>query len=475
MKYNLVWAISVFAFSLICCLNTSKAELSLASPFTNNAVLQHDMPLPVWGSADPDAKIKVAFAGQTKQGTADSNGRWQIDLDPLDASYDAREMVVTNLATDETQKIKNVIVGEVWICCGQSNMQMETEKIPEVKALIPSMKNIRRFTVKQVASVKEQDRCGGQWKQQNPVSAVAFAFAYFLEQSAGAPIGIVQSSWGSSSIEGWTPRDMVDELPHFKKIMQAFDADAEKLKKIESILTGPKPWGRKNDIFLRRQPNIVYNGMMHPLAPLACRGFVWYQGEANGKTKGSMLQYGKTLPAWIQRYRKEWGRSDMNFLIVMLPGYAKGVKLRNHPDQRSWAWLRESQMKALDLPKTAIANTIDLGLANNIHPQDKLPIGKRLALLAAKETLGQKILDRGPVMRQVQADGERLVVQFDHANGLKTLDGKPPTSFWLASEPEKWVKATAEISGETVVLSSCLLYTSPSPRDQRGSRMPSSA
>jgi sialate O-acetylesterase len=175
---------------------------------------------------------------------------------------------------------KNIIVGEVWIFSGQSNMQWEHQKIPEIKALISTVKNLRQFTVKQTVAFTEQDRCEGRWKVRQPDSAVAFAFAYHLEKFADIPIGIVQTSWGSSSIEGWMPRDMTETLPHFRKQMEAFDSDVEKLSRIESILSGPRPWGRKNDIFLRRQPNIVYNAMMHPLTPMACRGIVWYQGES---------------------------------------------------------------------------------------------------------------------------------------------------------------------------------------------------
>ena len=438
----------------VLCLDAAKAELSVASPFTNNAVLQQDMPVPVWGWADSGSKVAVEFAGQKKATTADADGRWQVKLDPLAASFDPRELTVSASDTEDAIAFKNILVGEVWICSGQSNMQWPTNKIPAIKALIPSMKNLRKFTVKQTVAFTEQDRCQGQWKVQNPDSAVAFAFAYFLEENADVPVGIVQTCWGSSSIEGWMPRDMTAKLPHFKKIMQAFDADTDKRAKIESILNGPKPWGTKNDIFLRRQSNIIYNAMMHPLAPMACRGIVWYQGEANTKAIEPMLQYGRTLPAWVQRYREQWQRDDLHFLVVMLPGFAKGLKNRAaRPDQQSWAWMRESQLKVLDLPHTSVANTVDLGRPNNIHPPDKLPVGKRLALLAARDTLGKEIPARGPMLNRVEPDENGLVVHFDHATGLKTLDGKSPEGFWLANDSEEWSKADAKIVGETVVLS----------------------
>lgn len=453
----IVSSLMAFAFASFIS-GVATAQLSVASTFTDNAVLQQAMPVPVWGKAKPGAKVTVEFSGQQKSTKATSDGGWKVVLDPLMASFDPEQLTIASSSSGEKLVFKNVVVGEVWICSGQSNMQMAFKQVPDIKALIPSVKNIRKFTVKQTVAFTEQDTLEGQWKVQHPDSAVAFAFAYHLQEAAEVPVGIVQTCWGSSSIEGWMPRDMTTELPHFKKQMQAFDADQEKRTRIESILNGKKPWGRKNDIFLRTQQNIIYNAMMHPLAPMACRGIVWYQGEANAKPMKPMLQYGVTLPAWIKRYRKEWGRDDLHFMVVMLPGFAKGLKDRAaRPDQRSWAWMRESQLNALKLPHTSVANTIDLGHPTNIHPTDKLPIGKRLAVLAAHDTLGKEIQSRGPVLKKVKSKGGQLVVHFDHATGLKTKDGKPPTGFWLASTSKEWVKADAKIDGETVVLRSANL------------------
>jgi sialate O-acetylesterase len=455
MKYSLS-TFAIFVLFVLAGLMSDKAfaELFVALPCSDNAVFQRDMPVPIWGKADADTTVTVKFAGQTKTGQVDTEGRWQVDLDPIVASFDPAELTITSSADGQKLVIKNILVGEVWICSGQSNMQMEHQKVPAVKALIPSVKNIRKLTIKQTVAFTEQDTCQGQWQVQHPDSAVAFAFAYFLEQAAEVPVGIVQTCWGSSSIEGWMPRDMTESLPHFQKQMQAFDADQEKQTRIKSILDGPKPWGRKNDIFLRIQPNVIYNAIMHPLAPMACRGIVWYQGEANAKNVRSMLQYGETLPAWIQRYREEWGREDLHFMVVMMPGYAKGLKDQTaHPAAPSWAWMRESQLNILNLPHTSVANTIDLGMVNNIHPTDKLPIGKRLALLAARDTLDQEVVASGPVINRVEPNRDQLVVHFFNATGLRTLDGNPPAGFWISGDSEEWVKAETVLSGETVVLS----------------------
>ena len=434
-----------------------QAELTVASLLTDHAVLQQQMPVPIWGTADPQETVTVEFAGQKKQTTAADDGRWMLDLDAMDASFESRNLTVTS--GDEIKDFNDVLVGEVWICAGQSNMQMAAKGVPNLKKLIPAAKNLRRFTVKQTVAFEEQATCQGEWKEAAPDSAVAFSFAYHLEAMTDAPIGIIQTSWGSSSIEGWMPRDLTAKLPHFAKIMKAFDADEKKQERIAALLSQGK-WDRKNDIFLRKQPNILYNAMMHPLVPYACRGVVWYQGESNSGTIASMIQYGDSLKAWIKRYRKQWGRDDLEFLIVMLPGYGKmrpnspSNDVEN-PSAYSWAWIRESQLVCQSmLQNVEVANTIDLGDVKNIHPKDKLPIGKRLALLAARDVLGMDVEAEGPQAGVIERAGSELIVRFSHAEGLKTTDGKAPIGFWVCDDSRKWFKADAKIEGNTVRLSS---------------------
>ncbi|MGJ8725619.1 MAG: sialate O-acetylesterase [Roseibacillus sp.] len=445
------------------------AELRLASPFTDHMVLQREMAVPVWGWAKPGEEVTVSFAGQAKGIKAGEDGRWRVDLDPLSASFDSANLTVTS-SSREKIALKDVVVGEVWICSGQSNMQFATNSVPELKSLLPKAQNLRSFQVQNTVAFAEQETCEGEWKVVPPPSAVAFGFAFFLEQSAKMPIGIIQTCWGSSSIEAWMPRDMTETVPHFKTIMEEFDADTETRKKIQKALDA-EPWSRQEDVFLRRQPNILYNAMMKPLAPFACRGLVWYQGERNTQSmegmvkepwfsrNSGMLLYGGVLKKWIMRYRKEWGNEEMHFLIVMLPGY--GNSLKKGPDQgpesptaHSWAWFRESQLQALELPHTGVANTVDLGDIKNVHPKDKLPVGQRLALLAARDTLGKEIVAEGPVKSKVEAKGGSLIVEFENGQGLATTDGEAPSGFWLADQSAKWVPAVVRVEGETVVLDS---------------------
>ena len=438
--------------------------------FCDNMVLQQGMDVPVWGTAKPKEQISVSFAGQQKTTTADNEGKWMLRLSPLKANRSGSDMIISG--SDSEIKISNVVVGEVWICSGQSNMQFNVNSVPELKSLIPFANNIRSFEVKRTVSFSEEKNAIGKWESTHPTSAVAFGFAFFLENIGDVPVGIIHASWGSSSIEAWMPRDMANTFPYFKSIMYDFDKDTETRNRIEKALSSPNGWNRKEDIFMRRQPNILYNAMMKPLAPFACRGLVWYQGERNARYISGvpevnentwfhrvigMKEYGDVLKEWIKRYRKEWKNNKMHFTIVMLPGYGKGTAKKididpESPTEESWAWIRESQLKALDLPNTSVLNTIDLGDINNIHPTDKYPIGQRLALLAAKHTLNKNVVAEGPMLDKVEKKDSTLIVYFKNSDGLKTTNKKAPTGFWIADQSMNWKKANAKLAGETVIL-----------------------
>ncbi|WP_081735939.1 sialate O-acetylesterase [Saccharicrinis fermentans] len=446
-------------------------SLMPANIFTDHMVLQRDKIVPIWGKASPKEKIKVEFAGQIKTTRAGADGKWIVRLDPLVASAVGRDMSISGKSE---VLIKDILVGEVWICSGQSNMFMSPASIPEIRGLVPLVKNMRSFNVKNTVALKEQEEIQGKWKVGHPNSAVAFSFAYFLNNLAEVPVGIIKTAWGSSSIEAWMPRSMTQKLPLFDTIMNDFDADTQRVKRIEELMSRPDKWTNKENIFLRRNPNIIYNAMMHPLIPFACRGLLWYQGERNTRYMSGLpdvddinwfhrvcgiKDYDQALKQWIQTYRDRWNDEEMHFMVVMLPGYGKGIESKKvidpeSPTEPSWAWMRESQAAALDLPYVTLINTIDLGDVNNIHPHDKLPIGQRAALLAAKNTLGQDVQDMGPTLKNVEIQGSELVVYFNNADGLKTTNHKAPSGFWIADESGQWTKAKAKIKGECVVLSS---------------------
>jgi len=449
--------------------SADKIRFAVASLFKNHMVLQRDQSIPVWGKATVGATITVKFGNSEKSIVTDSTGEWRVDLNALKASFESRKMMISSSANKESIEISDIVVGDVWICAGQSNMEWPIEGIPEIKALIPNSSNIRSFTVKNNVAFKPQSKCRGTWKNEHPNSAVAFSFAYYLQQSANVPVGIILTSWGSSSIEGWMPREMTKTVPHFKAVMNAFDTNSKTKNRIKTIKNGPVPWSREDNLFARRQSNILYNAMMHPLIPYACRGLVWYQGESNTQSmhgkknhNAGMLQYDETLKEWIKTYRKSWNNEAMHFMIVMLPGYGKILDSEitmngDNPNAHSWAWMRASQLKALDLPNTSVVNTIDLGDFKDVHPKDKLPIGQRAALLAMDEISQSATKSGGAIFKETKIEGNTLVVYFDHAKTLKTKDGKAPTGFWLADDSENWFRADAKIKGKTVVLQSSQL------------------
>ena len=456
------------AFTLLW-IGTTEAEFTLASPFTDHAVLQRNQKVPVWGTDEPGAKVTVHFAAQSVTTQADSEGRWQASLAPLTASKKGESLAIQS-SSGSKLKLKDIVVGEVWLCSGQSNMQMGWDRIPEMKSLAKKAKLIRTFEVKQTVALSEQEHLQGQWNKALPKSAVALSFAHHLQKEADVPVGVIVAAWGSSSLEAWMPRELTAVSPHFQTMMEEFDADVETQERIQSILK-KDPWNKTEDIFLRRQTNILYNAMIHPLIPYACQGVVWYQGERNTQSMfplkkspwymrhSGMLKYGETLQHWMRSYRQRWNDEELDFLVVMLPGYHKAPHSsiphsHEHPLVHSWAWLRESQLQALELPHTAVVNTIDLGELTNVHPRDKAPIGQRLALLAAKNTLGKKIIANGPMLEAVTSEGKSLIVSFKNAGGLQTLDRKAPTAFWISNDSAEWFPADAVIKGRSITLSS---------------------
>jgi len=455
--------------------------LELASPFGEGMVLQQQMPIPVWGWGSPGKKVVVKFADATASATVDAAGRWRCELPALEASTQPQVFSVSE--GSETIAYSDVLVGEVWICFGQSNMQMGYGSIPEIKQLVAdtvaAKRPVRTLNVQTMIALDEVERCyRAAWTPSPPSSAVAASFACLLQQEINVPVGIVLTSWGSSSIEGWMPRDMEKQLPHFKKEMER-ELDADRLELCKRVIdivhaTGKISYGddpatkalvkkvkaRSANIFCRTRPNLLYNAMLHPLIPMACRGMVYYQGEANGKSYGDMAQYGITQPLWLKRLRAGWERDDLYFLNVMLPGFGRilnsgsGAGDLEAVDAHSWAILRDAQMEVLKLAHTAVANTIDLGEENQIHPHDKMPVGERLALLARRGAYGESnLLAAGPMFQGLEVSGRKIAIRFVDAKGLKTTDGQPPRAFWVGSDERGWKQADAQIHGDTVVLS----------------------
>lgn len=446
--------LSILACTILSLASQAKGELHVSPMFGDHMVLQRELPVPVWGKADAGEAITVRFAGQEAQTRAGADGKWMLRLPTMLASVEGRVMSIESKGT--RKEFQDVLVGEVWVCSGQSNMQYgwgnqskprynwggdaDLAKLAEYAGGLP----IRSYEVPPNVSFTPTEDCAGQWSTALPGSAVAFGFSYQLQQALKVPVATIVTCWGSSSIEGWMPIELTAELPHFKKIMDDFQQSEPTRQRVEAAI---KMGIRDGMTFVRKQPNLLYNAMFHPLIPYGCRGIVWYQGEANSQQPEL---YAESLSAWVRELRKRWNREDLHVLGVMLPGFGED---KDVADPASWAWFREAQAKGLTLPHAALINTIDLGDAKNIHPADKAPIAERLASIARRDIHGESSVSaRGPTFQKQRIDGQKLTVEFDHAEGLATKDGKAPVGFWLAGADRQWHPAQAVIKGATVVL-----------------------
>ena len=481
-KVFLFSLLSIFAFVSPIFAQANPPTLELAPAFSEHMVLQQQMPVPVWGWGTPGKKVLIKIQGKSVKTTVQKDGIWHATLPPLKAGgsfeFSVRE-------GNNQIVFQDVLVGEVWICCGQSNMDMGWGGIPEIKKLAQAANQenrpIRAYQVPKMISFKEERRCRGSWQKGVPSSAVAAVFAMRLQETEKVPVGIIQAAWGSSFLEGWMPDNLAKQLPHYNELLQKLQkedrpileemiqiAETNKSHRIEKYSENPtieaerkktfyKGYGA--NVFARTRPNMLYNAMLHPFIPVACRGMVYYQGEANTKSYEDMLRYAKTQRAWLNELRKRWNRPDLYFISVMLPGFGKILPSSPHkgdleaPDTHSWAIMRDQQLQILSLPHTAVACTIDLGEADNIHPKDKIPVGERIAQIARHETLGKKNLPAyGPMFQKAQFKDGRVEILFQHAKGLHTTDGEAPKAFWLSENGKEWIPATAEIQDEKVIL-----------------------
>ena len=383
---------------LLASIAAGAAELKLAAVFSDHMVLQRDKPVPVWGWADPEERITVEFAGQKKSTVAGADGRWNLKLDPLAASAESRVLKVHSANAERKLEVADVLVGEVWLGSGQSNMAMrvsgalnyETEK---TRADLPA---IRTFNEGSKAAAKPQTDAQGSWVVCSPetvggFSATLYFFGRELHRDLGVPIGLINSSVGGTPIESWIATEAQAAVPELakgsasaKNAKPAVDEAALKAKYAEEMARWkkraeqakkegkPAPAKPKDPLAARRDggPGSLFNGKIAPLIPYAIRGLVWYQGEANTHPgKGALYQY--QLPLLVEDWRKRWGE-ELPFVWVQLPNF-------NRPGE-GWSLVREAMLKTTRLPKTGMAITVDAGDANDIHPKNKQEVGRRLLL-----------------------------------------------------------------------------------------------
>lgn len=395
--------------------------------FTDGAVLQRGQKVPVWGTANDGEKVTVEFAGQSATTTA-QGGKWKVELKPLKAGGPFS----MKISGDNEVTVNNLLVGEVWVASGQSNMEwtLNASFQPEVEKPKANFPQIRMITAKKVASLTPLDEIQGNWQECSPetvgkFSAVAYYFARDLHAKLGVPVGIVSTSWGGTPAQAWTSAEGFAGQPELKGYADQLQAAAEKPPE-----KGPGP----------HFPSALYNAMIAPVVPYGMKGVIWYQGESNA---GQSKQYQTLFPAMIADWRTKWKLGDFPFLFVQIAPF------KGQPPE-----IREAQFLTLAKSKnSAMAVTTDYGDANDIHPKQKEPVGNRLSLAARALAYGEKIVYSGPLYTAMKVTGSEVGISFDSTGGGLVAKDGDLKGFTIAGADGKFVPAKAVIKGVGVVVS----------------------
>jgi len=483
---------SSFIILTVCALASSAwAEVKPNTLFSDSAVLQQNVNIPVWGSAKEGEKVTVTFDGQTETVVA-KNGKWKIYLKP----HKAGGPFTLTIAGENTITINNVLVGEVWVCSGQSNMAFGFAGSTSAKTETPTANypKLRMFNVNSKLTLNPQTEVSGQWIECSPAtvkdfSAVGYFFGRDIHKATGVPVGMIRSAVGGTAAQLWTSltslekepslHEYVEEFtaakaksnpaaeakyaqeladyPHklkawedttgkkFGQAITAWNSECQKSKAAGTALpprpepTAPKPKPPGDPV--GKKPTVLFNGMIAPLLPYAIKGVIWYQGESNNQKP---FEYRSLFPRLIADWREKWGQGDFPFLFVQIAPFKSDVpELR---EAQFLTWKKTSN--------TAMAVTVDVGDADNIHPRQKEPVGQRLALAARALAYGEKIEYSGPEYDAVTFQGNKAILTFKHiGGGLVAKDG-PLKGFTIAGADKKFVEAQAVIQGDTVVVTS---------------------
>ena len=454
-------------FLLSCILSSpALADVRLPSVLGDHMVVQQDVPVHVWGWAAPSERVSVTFRGASRSTVADDLGRWSVYLPP-GAAGGPFELAIQG---GNNILLRDILVGEVWVASGQSNMEWPLERANDAQNEIASANHprIRLFRIKNNSSEYPLDDAAAEpWVVCTPESARGFsAVAYFfgrnLEQKMGVPVGLIESAWGGTPGEAWTSLDAISSdaalMPVFAEWSQMMNDQSTTLARRKKQLdtwqetvarakadgkSAPdRPWAPNEGQSWR--PAGLWNAMIAPITPFPIRGAIWYQGESNAGRE-RVGSYARLFQAMIRDWRRAWGLGDFPFLFVQLANYKTGQDAR-------WPELREAQRQTLEIANTGMAVTIDIGNPDDIHPRNKQDVGTRLALWARALAYGERIEYSGPLFRQSVPEGNSIRVWFDHAEGL-TASGEL-RSFEIAGADGKFVPANAVIEGGSVVASS---------------------
>jgi len=457
---------------------STRADVKLPAMFTDHAVLQRDMPVPVWGSAEPGEEVHVVIAGQTHKTKADDKGDWSVTLKPLKVGEPLKLVVEGK----NRLEVNDILVGEVWLCSGQSNMEFPVAAVTNSDLEISAAKHpqIRLVRVKEPGSQIPVEDFEGEWNVCSPesvggFSAVGYFFGRELHDQLGVPIGLIDDSWGGSACEAWIRRDRMEGNPLYDGLIKQRDdafknfddakwnADWAEWKKMAAGArkagkpAPPRPQLANDPALGNYRPANLYHGRLEPVMPYAIRGAIWYQGESNA---GRAYQYRDMFPLMIKTWREDWKEGDFPFYWVQLADF---MAEKPEPGDSSWAELREAQTMTQDkLPNAGEAVIIDLGEASDIHPKQKLEVGRRLARLALARDYGQKVDHQSPRYESMETQGDKIVLKFkDVGGGLRAVDDAALHGFAVAGEDRKWHWAEAKIVKPDQIEVSCKEVAAP--------------
>lgn len=447
-----------------------QADVTLAPLFTDHAVLQRDKPLRIWGRAEAGEHVVVTFAGQQVGTTTAADGSWVVVLAPIPASSTPAELVV---AGRNTITLSDIVVGDVWLCSGQSNMEWPVSRTmnAEQEMAAADFPLIRQAKVARTVAEKPAENVVTSWIPCSPqtagdFTAVGFFFARDLHTRLKIPVGLINSTWGGTPIEAWLSDKALGSDPAFavvgerwKQTLADYPKNKMAYEAAVAAWTAEDAAARaKGQKFTKPAPNEpqgpghsytpagLFKGMIHPLLPYGLQGVLWYQGETNTSRPSEYAALFKTL---IQSWREYFGQADLPFFWVQLASF-RG----SDPFATEWALLREAQTKTLSLPATGQAITIDIGDRNDVHPRNKQEVGRRLALIARAKVYAMPVDYSGPVFSNLIREGTTLRVHFTHAGTALTARDKPLQSFQIAGADRRFYPASARIDRDSVIVSS---------------------
>ena len=465
-RHGMAWAILGVLAGLP---SAARADVKVPAVFGSHMVLQRDQKDRVWGWAEPGEEVTVKIAGQSHATKAGADGSWQVMLEPMAAGGPH----VLSIQGKNAINLDDVLVGEVWLCSGQSNMQwpLFLSRDADLEVATAKYPNIRLITVPNFGTQEPQKDFRGAWQTcqsetASGFSAVGYFFGRQLHQTLGVPVGLINDAWGGSACEAWIRRDVLAADPKFERMLkrwEQFEKDYPRAKadydlkhaewkhaaekaKSEGKEPPPEPGNPEWMMTGNFRPGNIYNGVLKPTIGFGIRGVIWYQGETNA---GKAYQYRDLFPLMIKSWRDAWGQGDFSFYWVQLADF---LPESAEPKESSWAELREAQSMTMSrLPKTGEAVIIDLGDAQDIHPRNKHDVATRLARWALVQDYGLKFPYHSPVYKSMEKQGNRVVLHFDHAgSGLKAADVPEVRGFAIAGPDHKFVKAKAKITGGTI-------------------------